>query len=220
MKRSTLAAATVVALTAVGISAPAAVAGPSTHAHRASAHATGHGSSAHATGKLANAQKKVRNAIKVRNKMLGQNLAATTRALGADDAAVVGTNIAADRAALAALGDQLAATTTVDEVRAIATQVVGFRVQNYRLAVNGLRHVAGVDAESLADAEVATAAAAATDLLRGLTATSTKADRAAARDAVAALEVALTTPDADETGTDTDETAEVPSDPAPDEPIV
>lgn len=234
MKRSTLAAATVVALTAIGISAPAAVAGPSTHKHGPSAHANGHGSSAHGTGKLTNAQKKVRQAIKVEDRKLGQNLARATRHLGADDAAAVGANIAADRAALAALGTQLAAATTTDEVRAIATQVAGFRTENYHVAINGLRHVANVtgadaetpvdpetpaDTETPADADVSTAAAAATDLLRGLTATSTKADRKAAHDAVAALD-ALIAPETDETETDETETDEVPSDPETDEPIV
>lgn len=225
MKRSTLAAATVVALTAVGISAPAAVAGPSTHKHGPSAHSNGHGSSAHGTGKLTNAQKKVRQAIKVGDRKLGQNLAQAARHLGADDAAAVGANIAADRAALAALGTQLAAATTTDEVRAIATQVAGFRTENYHVAINGLRHVAnvtGADAETPVDADVSTAAAAATDLLRGLTATSTKADRKAAHDAVAALD-ALMAPETDETETDEtdeDETDEVPSDPQTDEPIV
>lgn len=215
MKRSILAAATVVALTTVGISAPAAVAGPSTHKHGPSAHANGHGSSAHGTGKLANVQKKVRNAIKVEDKKLGKNLAHATRHLGADDAAAVGANIAADRAALAALGTPLAATTTTDEVRAIATQVAGFRAENYHVAINGLRHVAdvtGADAEAPADTDVATAAAVATDLLRGLTATSTKADRKAAHDAIAALDAQMA-PEADETD-------EVPSDPETDEPIV
>ena len=200
MKRSTLAAVAVMALGTLGLSAPAASAAPS-HAHGPSAHA--HGPSTHGTAKLTNAQKKVRTAIKVLDRKLAQNLAQANTTLGVDDAAAVAANIAADRAALADLGTQLTATTTTDEVRAIATQVAGFRAENYRLAVNGLNHVTGDDiaTAALTDADVAAAVATATDLLRALTATSTRVDLTAARDALTALD-ALMAPEADETGTD------------------
>ena len=200
MKRSTLAAVAVMALGTLGLSAPAASAAPS-HAHGPSAHA--HGPSTHGTAKLTNAQKKVRTAIKVLDRKLAQNLAQANTTLGVDDAAAVAANIAADQAALADLGTQLTATTTTDEVRAIATQVAGFRAENYRLAVNGLNHVTGDDiaTAALTDADVAAAVATATDLLRALTATSTRVDLTAARDALTALD-ALMAPEADETGTD------------------
>lgn len=219
MKRSTLAAATVVALTAVGISAPAAVAGKS-HAHGHSAHGTG--SSAHGTGKLAKAQKKLQHQIDVKDRKLDGAEVRSVRKLGADDVAAVGANIAADQDALAALGEQLAAATGADDLRAIAAQVKAVRPELYNQAISGL--VAVGDATALGDADIATAAAALTVLLHAVTATSEHADLQAIHEALSALasmvEAATAEPETDEEPGDEAPGDEEPTDPGTEEPGV
>lgn len=212
MKRSTLAAATVVALTAVGISAPAAVAGPK---HGPSTHAHVHGSQAHGAGKLTKAQKKVQHQISVKDRKLDGAQVRSDRKLGED--ATLGANIAADQDALAALGEQLAAATTADEVRAIAAQVKAVRPELYNQAISGL--VAVDDAAVLGDADITAAAAALTELLQAVTATSSHADMKALHEALAAfaamVEEATAEPEADEAPGD-----EEPTDPGTEEPGV
>ena len=63
-----------------------------------------------------------------------------------DDATAVASNVATDRDALAALGDQAAATTTVDELRAVASQVHAVRPPAYHLNINDLRRTEKVQA--------------------------------------------------------------------------
>ena len=145
MKRSILATATVAALTAgtVGLAAPSALADPG-HQH-GSTHQ--HGPATHGSHRLANAQRQVRHEVARKDAQLTRVLGFHGyTVLGSDDAAAVSTNVAADQAALAAFGDQVAVATTVEDVRAIATQVHAFRPPAYHLTVNDLRRAARVQA--------------------------------------------------------------------------
>lgn len=160
MKRSILAAATVAALSAgtVLVSGPAALAAPG-HGHGPSTH--GHAPAPHGTHQLQNAQRKVQHEVRRKDAQLERVLdfqGLTVLATGEADA--VRASIEADRVALAALGEQVPATTTLDEVRAIAVQVRAVRPNSYRVTVNKLRN---------AD-DVAAATTAAETLIAGLTA--------------------------------------------------
>lgn len=165
MKRSILATATLVALTAgtVGLSAPAALANHG-HQHGSSAHQ--HGSATHGSHRLANAQRQVQREVTRKDAQLTRVLGFHGyTVLGTDDAAAVSANVAADQAALAALGDQVAATTTTEEVRAIAAQVHAFRPPAYHLTVNDLRRAARVQAALTDAATVLADVSAAADAL-------------------------------------------------------
>jgi hypothetical protein len=150
VKRSILATAALVAITAgsVGLSAPAALAKPG-HQHGSTTHQ--HGPATHGSHRLSNAQRQVQREVARKDSQLSRVLDFHGyTVLGADDAAAVSANVAADQAALAALGDQVAATTSVDEVRAMARQVHAVRPPAYHLNINDLRRAARVQS-TLAD---------------------------------------------------------------------
>ena len=134
MTRSTLTAATVAALAAaaLGGTASAALAVPS-------AHRSGPARSAGAQH-LRQAQLRVLREIEQREVALAA-VASSRGLLGlsTDDATAVRANLATDRAALAALADQLPATTTAAELLEVAGQVRSVRPANYELAVSDLR---------------------------------------------------------------------------------
>jgi hypothetical protein len=211
LKRSILAAATVAALTAgtIGIAAPAALADPPAGTHGPSTHP--HGPGTHGSHQLTNAQRKVQREVTRKDAQLAKvSTFHSFGALSTDDAAAVTANITADQAALAALGDQAAAATTVDEVRTVAAQVHAVRPQVYLLAVSKVRQADRFEAKLLAaqttltdllaqatalgldvtavqtalDDAVATTTAAG-DLVLALTATSSHEDVQAALAAVA-----------------------------------
>jgi Xaa-Pro aminopeptidase len=149
VKRSVLAAATAVALSAgaLGVSAPAALAAPSGHGHGSSTH--GHGPS-QGSHQLQNAQRKVEREVSRKDHKLASLLSFHGyEVLDDDTAAAVGTNIATDQAALAALGGQVAATTTMAEVRAIGEQVHAVRPEVYYQALNGLGRVARIESKAV-----------------------------------------------------------------------
>jgi hypothetical protein len=209
LKRTVLAAATVAALTAgtLGATAPAALAKPpvdhGTHGHGTTTH--GHGHADHGNHQLQKAQRKVQREITRKDRKLASVLTFHGfEVLGADDAATVSANVATDRATLAGLGEQAAAATTLDEVRAIAAQVKALNPATYLVAVNKLRHADAASNEaadltaSIADLSARADALEAagvdvTDVRAGLDAATTSlADAVTAASTAAELAAALT----------------------------
>jgi len=151
--RSTLAAATVAALatTALGGVTSQAVAVPSGHRQGQSSQGTQH---------LRAGQLRVQREIEQREAALARIAGSRGLArLSAQDATVVRTSLATDRAALAALADQVPATTTAAELLDLATRVRAVQPDNYSLAMTELRRAARLQ-QRLLDARAATAEAA------------------------------------------------------------
>ncbi|WP_299924329.1 hypothetical protein [uncultured Nocardioides sp.] len=83
-----------------------------------------------------------------------------------------------------------AADSTVD-TRAVRKELRSFRVENFRIVVNVVRKVEGLEEAAAADAEAVTHLAAAEAAALEITATSTKADLRAVREHVKAAQAEL-----------------------------
>lgn len=118
----------------------------------------------------------------------------TSNAVGslADDTeAAVVANVTDARAALADLATTVEAADSTVDTRAARKELRSFRVENFRIVVNVVRKVEGLEEAAAADPEAVTHLAAAEDAALLITATSTKADIRAAREHLEAARAEL-----------------------------
>lgn len=111
--------------------------------------------------------------------------------LADDTEAAVVANITDARTALTDLGATVEAADSTVDTRAARKELRSFRVENFRIVVNVVRKVDGLEEAAAADPEAVTHLAAAEDAALLITATSTKADIRAAREHLAAAQAEL-----------------------------
>ena len=112
-------------------------------------------------------------------------------ALADDTEAEVVANVTDARAALADLRTTVEAADSTVDTRAARTELHSFRVENFRIVVNLVRKVEGLEEAAAADPEAVTHLAAAEAAALEITATSTKADLRDVRDHLKAAQAEL-----------------------------
>lgn len=151
--------------------------------------------------------------VKAQSKQLLKDIAGKDRRLGrlstsnavqalADDTeAGLVTNVTEARTALADLRTTVEAADSTVDTRAARKDLRSFRVENFRIVVNVLKQVEGLEEAAAADPEAVAHLAAAEAAALEIAATSTKADIRAVREHVQAAEAELEPEPTTETAT-------------------
>ena len=112
-------------------------------------------------------------------------------ALADDTEAAVVVNVSDAQAVLAELKTTVEAADSTVDTRAARQELRSFRVENFRIVVNVVKKVEGLEEAAAADPEAVTHLAAAEAAALEITATSTKADLRAVREHVKAAQAEL-----------------------------